>query len=154
MPTFSRNFINSKSGTPDPNHLERVGPRLPVEVSISGVLASQYTKDQRAIPPPVSGFALFDSGASNTCIDEGVLSQLGLAAQDNIDISTPSEKSVRSRYIAKVSFPDCPLSDIDPAVVIGVVLRNQGYIALLGRDLMRDMLVIYDGPGARVTFAF
>ena len=154
MPTFSRSFINSENGTADPKHLERVGPRLPVEISLSGALASQYTKGHHKIPQPASGFALFDSGASSTCVDESILSQLGLMAQDTIDISTPSGRSKRSRYTAKVSFPGCPLPDIDPAIVIGLELRNQGYIALLGRDLMRHMIMIYDGPGARVTFAF
>ena len=57
-------------------------------------------------------------------------------------------------YTCMLQYPSCPLPDMENRPVVGVDLTGQNYIALIGRDILRDMILIYDGPGATVTFAF
>ena len=152
MPIFHRNFLSK--GDFNPKHLERVGPRLRVQIGVPDALAALYTQKDQAIPSSDLGFALFDTGASMTCVDEGILVEMGLHPVRVQRVSTPSGDSELNCYPCRLSFPGCPLPDIDPSIVVGAKLQKQGYAALIGRDLLRDMILIYDGPGARVTFAF
>lgn len=153
MPVFHRDFESTHDDSA-PNHLQRGGPLIPIQVEMPSAVTLEHAKSQKEIPFPITGFALLDTGASRTCVDESVLLGLDLSPSGAANIATPSGRSRRLRYFAKLSFPDCPLPDRYPIEVTGVDLRSRSYIALIGRDLMRDMLVIYDGPGARVTFAF
>ena len=89
-----------------------------------------------------------------TCVDESVLKGLGLVPVRTIDLSTPSGSSQTGVYTCALSFPGCPLPDFDPSFVAGVQLQDQNYVALVGRDILKNMILIYDGPGAPITFAF
>jgi len=42
---------------------------------------------------------------------------------------------------------------IDVSPVIGADLRPQGIIALIGRDILSHLLMIYHGLGGRVTLS-
>ena len=158
MPIFHRNFVHpsdsARPGEANPEHLQRVGPSLPVQIAIPDRLASIYADNGQAIPTPREGFALFDTGASATCVDESVLRGLGLEPIQTAGISTPSGRSEANAYACALYFPGNPLPDMELSFVLGVQLQNQGYSALIGRDLLRDMILIYDGPGARITFAY
>ncbi len=158
MPVFHRDFVEAGSGegrgVSRPDHLANVGPRLPVQIGITEKLASALAARGQPIPAPVEGYALFDTGASRTCADESVLKSLGISPVETIALSTPSGSSEASIYTCALYFPAHPLPDVDPTFVAGVQLQDQDCIALIGRDIMRSMILIYDGPGARVTFAF
>ena len=158
MPIFHRDFVRSdeqgRQHVPDPEHLATVGPRLLIKIAISGSLASIYGKQSREIPQPIEGYALFDTGASITSVDEKVLIRLGLAPVGRVNISTASDTRATNIYACAMNFPGNPLPDLELSFVAGAELQNMGYVALIGRDIMRDMVLIYDGPGARVTFAF
>ena len=158
MPIFHRNFVHQDSSegarTSNPEHLANVGPRLPVQIGITETLASTYAEQGQEIPAPIDGYALFDTGASRTCVDEGVLTSLGLLPVERIGMATPSGLGEASIYTCALYFPGYPLPDLDPSFVAGVQLQGQDYLALIGRDILSDMILIYDGPGARITFAF
>ena len=158
MPIFHRTFVNQDTAqgarTFNPEHLANVGPRLPVQIGITEKLASTYADQGQEIPTPIDGYALFDTGASRTCVDEAVLRNLGLQPVERISMATPSGLGEASIYTCALYFPGYPLPDLDPSFVAGVQLQGQDYIALIGRDILRNMILIYDGPGARVTFAF
>ena len=62
------------------------GPIVPVEISIPSSLAEVYTKENRAIPQPKSGWALIDTGATKSCVDDEVLVQLGVNPIDRTTI--------------------------------------------------------------------
>ena len=151
MPTFYRNFVN-KGNIPNPEHLQEVGPRLPVQVSIADELAALHTENGETTQP-AEGFALFDTGASRTCVDEAVLQRLGLTPTGTTQISTPSDSRSANLYVCTIDFPAYNPLRRSNHEVIGVQLAGQRCIALIGRDFLSHMILIYDGPGARVTFA-
>jgi hypothetical protein len=53
-----------------------MGPILPVQIEIPTALATQFRQRGKAIPTPVSGFGLVDTGASVSAIHEAVIQQL------------------------------------------------------------------------------
>lgn len=157
MPRFHRDFVREVGALPlDPDHLQQVGPRLHVRIAIPSRLASLYEEAGTKIPAPIEGYALLDTGASMTAVDEATLQQLGLASIGVTPVLTPSttERIEANNYACLLSFPNCPLPDLDPCTVVGATLAGQGYLALLGRDFLRQVVFIYDGPGARITFAW
>ena len=158
MPTFHRNFTHATSsdtpGLHNPEHLARVGPRLLVQVSVPESLAAALNERGEEVSSPEEGYALFDTGASATCADESVLLRLGLSPVDTVSIATPSGTSEANVYVCALYFPGSQMPDLNEVFVIGAQLQNQNYAVLIGRDILQDMILIYDGPGARTTFAY
>ena len=158
MPTFHRNFTyasgSDMAGLHSSEHLARVGPRLRVQVAVPESLAAALNERGEDVSGPEEGFALFDTGASATCADESVLLRLGLSPVDTLRIATPSGTSVASVYVCALYFPGSQMPDLNEVFVIGAQLQNQNYAVLIGRDILKDMILIYDGPGARITFAY
>lgn len=69
MPVFNGGWTNQKTGRSDPKTLQQRGPLLQIEVSIPDVLANKLNKENKAIPTPVTGYGLIDTGASITGVD-------------------------------------------------------------------------------------
>ena len=159
MPISYRNFVNAADapqspGAINPEHLADVGPRLPVQVAIPDNLAVALTGRGAPLPAPVDGYAVFDTGASVTCVDESILTGLGVSPTGSIDMSTPAGITKANTYACALHFPARPMPNADPIFVVGTQLQQMGYAVLIGRDFLSNMVLIYDGPGARITFAF
>lgn len=58
------------------------GPVLQVTLGIADRIASQLIEQGKAVPTPVSGFGIIDTGASGTCIDDAIAKELNLPAID------------------------------------------------------------------------
>lgn len=57
---------------PPPVVLVQRGPIIQVSLSVGQAVAEQIRAAGGELPPPVSGLALVDTGASVTCIDDAV----------------------------------------------------------------------------------
>jgi hypothetical protein len=151
-------FYTGPNNQHDPAALRTVGPVLTVQVEIPTALASQLQKQGATAPTPAAGFALVDTGASSTC--ETVLTGLGINPVGQIQISTPSGQSARSVYPARFAFPGSLIPPIDFVGIVGVDLRAQAIpnhgpiIALIGRDILQNFILNYNGPGGMYTLAF
>lgn len=60
-------IINSQAaihGNPTLNHVafQRIGPIVPVEIHVPEALAASLAQNQTTVPPPITGFALIDTG--------------------------------------------------------------------------------------------
>jgi heterodisulfide reductase subunit C len=51
---------------------------LPVEVSIPTALAQVLAAQNQVSPPPATGIALIDTGATRSCVDSKIISQCSL----------------------------------------------------------------------------
>lgn len=70
MPVHNRFFLE-RNGSLNPNILVSTGPVLSVEVSIPKELADLLASDKKAIPSPKAGYALIDTGATRSGVDQG-----------------------------------------------------------------------------------
>lgn len=113
----------------------------------------------RTPPPPQFGRALVDTGASSSVVDSALILPLGIAPSSYALVHTPSTDGkpaqqpvfdvsiwlyhAATRHFMERSFP-----------VMGANLRSQGIDILLGRDLLGECLLVYDGPERRFCIAF
>jgi hypothetical protein len=113
---------------------------------------------------PISQFlhrfdcALVDTGASCTCIVAGVLAPLGLVATGTVPISTPSTGTTPAtcnQYDVSMAIIHPALNLLFGAIPIVECQPLAGpYHGLLGRDLLRHCLLVYDGNAERFSLAF
>lgn len=137
------------------------GPILPIGVAISHARREALAAEEQDAPPVISVRALVDTGANCTCVDPSVLQALHLPATGSVAIHTPSTGSAlhhAQQYDVSIVIPGAgthhmPLT-IDAVPVISADLAVQGIHALIGRDVLEDCIVIYNGSAGEFTLAF
>lgn len=156
MPIHSRHYIDPQ-GRHNPAALAGVGPVLQVEVNLPQPLISLLSSQNKPIPAPPPGFALIDSGASRTCVDGTILSNLGINPIGMVAMGTAGGQTQCLLYPTRLTFPVFSLV-IDFGSVAGVNLQGQTIdgkplVALIGRDVLSKCLFIYSGTGGFFTLA-
>lgn len=151
MPVFEFHHSSKEGST-----LETTGPIVPVEVGIPVELEKHHAENGIPIPPAVAGYALIDTVAFASAVDESVFKRLGVAPLDSIRTSTPHGPGRSAVYPAKVSFPALELHGLPMERLVGcslewITAEGQEIIMLLGRDLLRHFLLVYNGKSSRVT---
>lgn len=152
MPIFNQFYLIENKFSPQ--LLTNRGPILNIEVTPPTALIEQLVKQNKTPPTPKIGYALLDSGASNTCIDRNIVEELEIPAIGIQEIYTPQGSQKQNKYPAKISFPGTSLPPVEFGSVYGSTLKNQGLIALIGRDLLSHFTFTYNGPGGFITLAF
>ena len=102
---------------------------------------------------------MIDTGASATAVHEPILRALGISPIDVITSNTPHGTGVSSIYPACIGLPSLQLPVLQFARVMGCNLDwltpdGTRIIALLGRDLMQYVLMIYNGPAGTVSLSY
>ena len=97
---------------------------------------------------------MIDTGASVTAVEESVLLALGLLATDIVETTVPGGQSLQPLYACDVSFPGTPIPTIPVNPVVGIRLAGLRYFALIGRDLLQQCQLTYNGAEGFWTLAF
>jgi hypothetical protein len=155
MPVYnSFSFEQSGPGQPlqpSPRGLAANGPNIRVQIEVAAALAQSFQETNQAIPTPVVGVALIDTGASITAIDGSVVTQLGLNPNGVAMVGTAGGPQQQSTFQARFSFPGTPLLGFEHARVLGcdlagqTVLNQQPIVALIGRDILSRCVLVYNG---------
>ncbi|GAC1466551.1 MAG: hypothetical protein NVS2B14_17770 [Chamaesiphon sp.] len=146
MPINNRFFGNP----PDPQLLVQIGPVLAVEVSVPSALAQFLASQGVYIPPPVTGLALIDTGATKSCVDDTSISRLGISPVGVATTGTAGGLVQQNVYPVRLRFPGLEGNvEFEFSTAIGVNLQGQtqNLIALLGRDVLSVCMLVYNGPG-------
>lgn len=143
----------------NPNVLLNAGPVVAVEVSIPAALAEKFAKENQIIPQPRAGWALIDTGATHSCVDDGVISQLGVTPIRRATIHGSAGAQEVNVFPAHLRFPAIQGFEINFASMLGVNIQaqqfnNQPIIALLGRDVLTKCVFVYNGSLGIYTLAF
>jgi predicted aspartyl protease len=94
-----------------------------------------------AQPLVLTGYALIDTGASHTSIDEAAAQQLGLTATGSIPMHTPNGLRQAAQYA--VAWRVGSRFDTIPAT--SAELSPQGLLLLIGRDILAACVLSYNG---------
>ena len=154
MPTLNHFFLDTATNQPSGAALRQQGPRLQVEVSIHPTLAQHLQTQNQPVPAPAVGWALIDTGATLSCVDDSVIQQLHIQPVGIIQIGTAGGPQNQAQYPAQFSFPGTPFPQMNFSTVIGVHLTGQGIIALIGRDVLQHFVMIYNGGLGQVILSF
>lgn len=138
----------NQDGEPIPSHagLQLTGPRVHIAISpLEGQLKSSADKGETPTTPVV-GWALIDTGASLTCIDQKTAEKAGLALVDSGPITSAThDNEVVPIFAGRLKIEGLP-QYLNAHRAYGVNLEPQGLVALLGRDMLTNCVFIYNGP--------
>lgn len=155
-----------------PDVLAACGPQFFCEWGVAAATADALQKAGRAIPSPVAGALLLDTGATRTCIALQTATDLGLQPtrmQDGLGAAGKHRNPVfLARLVIRITDPVTELTHhfaweqevegISELHTFAAPLTLQGQrvpvSGLLGRDILRHARIHYDGPTGRMRFEF
>ena len=138
------------------------GPMVNAVVLVSMARQTALTAAGVPIPNHVQIRALVDTGASATCIDPSVLQSLGLTPTGSTMVNTPTTGSTPvqiDQYDVSILVPGAtaahtPLIFNNIPVICTELLAAQGFHALIGRDILSQCLLTYNGDLGQFTLAY
>ena len=133
--------------------LQIEGLLLHAELNVSDALGQILISQNQPIPTGETGRALVDTGASVCGVDEAAAVRLGLQPVGQTNISGVAGSRIHNIYVAKVTFPGTPIPALD-LTLAGLDLAGQKLLLLIGRDILRFCVLIYNGPLGCYTLAF
>jgi len=132
--------------------LRRFGPRLPIQIGVHAAYAKVLQEKEQVVPPPASGIALIDTGATITSVDNSVAEKLELKATGSVKLGTASGPTTASTFAFSFQLQGIP-NNIGITNGVGCDLGGQDLIALIGMDLLANCVFILNGPDGVFTLA-
>jgi predicted aspartyl protease len=124
-----------------------------VSVTLEETLAGVLIQQGKPVPAPVTGFALIDTGASNTCIDDAAAQAMGVPAIDvGFMTSATHARTPSNIYPIQIEITGFSMRFQSPRTM-GAALREQGILLLLGRDLLQSCTLFYNGLTGQITLS-
>jgi predicted aspartyl protease len=109
----------------------------------------------------VPGFALIDTGASVSAVDDSVVRQRGAQPVGIAQVGTAGGQHPQAVYPARLVFPGTNIPSVEFGQLLGANLAGQmvaGHqgplIVLLGRDILQQFVLFYNGSTGSFTLAF
>lgn len=136
------------------------GPLLIVHIAVSLPRLQALTNAGAAVPPAATGTFLIDTGASCSCADIALIGGLGLQPTGRVAISTPSTAGLPhhcDQFDVSIFIPSsvATIGHLIPAIpIVATHLRSQGIDGLIGRDVLADCTLIYNGTAGLFTIAY
>lgn len=136
------------------------GPTVGVEIGFNQAffhadpaVVQEAIASVHAQPPAQLLDALIDTGATESCIDEDLAKELQLPLIDRAKGSGIGGTEDFSIYLGYIRI--AALGFVQFGRFMGVKLRagQQPHQALLGRSMLKDMLLVYDGRDGSVRLA-
>ena len=129
--------------------MRREGPTLTIRAE--PVLAVQeLLRESGEEIPSVTLTALVDTGASGTLVQSAVFSQVGIEPFSFAYLRTPStnEPILCGRHRVRIVLSEVLAFEVD---AVNGALTGQNLQCLIGRDILQDVQLAYDGPRNQFT---
>ena len=137
----------------------RHGPTVRVSISNPPYIAQHLREQGEPVPSAITGRAIIDTGADQSCIAASLARLLRLRPIDTKRILTPAGSPLEAQvYWALVEFPGASLEPRGLGV-LGASLADERILGepivmLVGRDLLKQAHLTYDGPRGVFTLRF
>ena len=149
MPSTSCGFDDVGGGNSGSELLVMRGPTLLVDIGFD----PQYQSSASRLPlAGLKGLqALIDTGATESCIDSRLASQLNLPIVDRLPASGVHGSEEVNIHLAQIYVPSLRQVMHGSFAGVHLVAGGQTHWALLGRTFLRGFRMIYDGRTGAVT---
>ena len=128
------------------------GPIVQVNVTIEENAGKGLLAQGKSLPTPKSGYALLDTGATGTRIDEQVAADLGLPVIDVWKMTSATHKDQECNvYPVQIDIP--PILTLNSPRTMGAALAAHGLLVLIGRDVLANCNLFYNGPMGQFTLS-
>lgn len=143
----------TKVAVPPPFALLQQGPVVQVVFGVAQALATQLTQHGHTLPNPTAGFALVDTGASVTCIDDALAQSMALPVVDVVQMISASHASTPANvYPVQMQIVGTPIR-VEIPRAMGANLQQQNLVALIGRDFLQHCALFYNGLTGQITLS-
>jgi hypothetical protein len=129
------------------------GPCIDVIVMNSRDVLQAYDDIGLECPKPIKMKALLDTGASITVISKTYANYCKLRQTgDDSEISAIGATHRCGEHAGAISFPDTNLKSFDSIRIRSVdFVKQPNYAILIGRDILRNWTITFDGPSRQIT---
>ncbi|MBF0459568.1 MAG: hypothetical protein HQK99_16885 [Nitrospirae bacterium] len=119
------------------------GPLIAVRIEIPLSLEKSLIQDNISVPQPITGWGLIDTGAIATAVDINVIESLELVPVDRGIVLTPQGSAEQDKFSLRIMLTG--LTTMNAPKVFGSKLKEHGVIALIGRDILKHCVLVYNG---------
>lgn len=149
MPTTRKCGFDDGPGGKGADLLVAHGPTILVDIGFD----PQFKPTQVAPPTPgMRGLrALVDTGASESCIDSLLATNLALPIFDRRPISGVHGAKEVNIHIAQIHVPAFPFTIYGQFAAVDLIAGGQIHFALIGRTFLNHFQMTYDGITGTVT---
>ena len=136
------------------------GPLFDAYISVSEARAAALLLAKQQLPLARKIRALLDTGASHTCLDPSIINDLQIPPTGTTSVLTPSTGATPhtvNLYDVCINIPGSkpPPHILGTVAVAGCeLLQSQGFHALIGRDILSQWTVYYNGPLKLITISY
>jgi hypothetical protein len=139
------------------------GPIVSAVIFVSQQRQAALTAAGQPIPAHVTAQALVDTGASCTCVEAGLIASLNLQVLNMVPVNTPTTGTAPQsvpQYDVQLVIPGATLGAIPlvfptiPIVALPNLGHQQGFQVLIGRDILDQCILHYNGAARFFTIAF
>jgi predicted aspartyl protease len=134
-----------------PSVLQKDGPRIFNEISAPSYDIEEGLAVGLEFPPPFGITAIIDTGASLTVVNPEVAERCKLRATGFATVASIEKTGKYNQHAAWIKFPKTKLKDFDGIPVVACKISQQPYSCLIGRDILRNWLLTYDGGNGTVS---
>lgn len=127
--------------------LQKDGPRIFIEISAPLDEIKEGSAIGLEYPPPFGCTAIIDTGASITVVNPELVERCKLRATGYAIVASIEKKAQYHQHAARIRFPNTPLKGLDEIPVVACKILQQPYACLIGRDILRNWLLTYNGDG-------
>lgn len=154
MPVFNQIIQQQGQGALGPLALQQIGSVFDEEISVPTALQEALIAKGLTVPPPERGRALIDTGATFSAVENTIMTRLGVPPVGITSVGTAGGRHMANQYPAKftLTLGNGSISFEIPRAT-GVNMTDQPYIALIGRNLLANVVMIYNGGLGIITLA-
>jgi Aspartyl protease len=131
--------------------MQQKGAVIPVTITIEQNMGKTLAQQGKTIASK-QGLAIIDTGASRSAIDEQTAKDLGLPVV-NVGKMTSASHEEHPCNLYPVQFSILPNIVFQSPQTMGATLGKQGYIGIIGRDILGRCVLIYDGVAGQITLS-
>ncbi|MGO9443198.1 MAG: aspartyl protease family protein [Thiobacillaceae bacterium] len=150
MPLFDATFKDG-TGQPDKKPLLQFGPSILVSVGHYSQPGFVSPTPQPVPTPTEITWALIDTGAGESCIDNALAKRLGLPVIDTMLISGSNGTFLHDVYLAHINIMGLEFFQFGRFAGVDLTGGQQAHGVLLGRTFLDNVMLIYDGLRGQIT---